>query len=98
MLNEDGAIKISPTLKKLDELIEEKKIYIEAYHTRISNHFSSNSTKAALANFVEEIIVNSGEHFPGFNHDSIFGLAKVFLQENFPTIPKDVIEYGKESV
>ena len=38
VLGQDGALRKLPTLKKLDKLIERKKINVEAYRTRTNNH------------------------------------------------------------
>jgi len=98
MLDADGTLRKSPSLKKLDKLVEEDKINIEAYRTRADNHLNSNATKQALANFVKELLANLKQRFPDFGNDSVFGRAKVFLPENFPTIAADVVEYGEESI
>ena len=60
MLGQDGALGKSPTLKKLDELIERKKINLEAYRTRTNNHLNSTTIKLLLEKFVKEIVLKKG--------------------------------------
>ena len=98
MLGRDGALRKLPNLKKLNKLIERKKINIKAYWPRTTNRLDSTTIKLLLEKFVKEIVSNLSKCFPDYSNEFVFGQAQVFIPENYPTVNAEVINYGKENV
>ena len=73
MLGLDGELRKSPTLKKVNELIERKKINVEAYWTRTNNRLDLTTIKLLLKKFVKEIVNNLSKRFPDYSNESVFG-------------------------
>ena len=96
MLQPDGALKQSPTLKKLDELMKSKTIELQPSRTR--EQYDSAPIKTSLAAFIKMVIANLDERFDNSKHNSIFEVAKIFMPENLPSDPAMLVNYGAKEV
>ena len=89
MLQLDDALKQSPTLKKLDELMKSKTIELQHDPALI---------KTSLAAFIKMVIANLNERFDNSSHNSIFEVTKIFMPENLPSDLAMLVYFGAKEV
>ena len=94
MLTDDNSLCSSPTIQKLEEMIDNGKIVI--LQTRFLQ--SLDSIKQHLADFVLSIVNNLNDRFADGAVTSIFELTKVFMQQNIPTSKDNFLSYSDKNL